>query len=92
MENKTIVPFMLIKKENKTMRKQINFKPTNTNKIQRKKLVSGFMITKEMESLLKKIADLCEKAANEVYEERDTLAILNTCDDLAAQINQYFLE
>ena len=47
------------------------------------------MMTEEMKSLLKQIADLCYKASEEVFDNEETKLILSTCDTLAEQIDEY---
>lgn len=49
-------------------------------------------ITKEMKKLLEDLADLTEKASNEVYddgEENGTGGILKICDLLVNKIDEY---
>lgn len=47
------------------------------------------MITEEMKALLEQIADLCNKASEEVLETTETLGILDTCDRLQTMIDDY---
>ena len=47
------------------------------------------MITEEMKVLLKQIADLCNKASEEILETKETIDILNTCDILQMLIDDY---
>lgn len=52
-------------------------------------------VTEEMIDLLKKVADLCCKANEEVYDdskENGTANILNLCDKLQEAIDEYVLD
>ena len=52
-------------------------------------------VTEEMIDLLKKVADLCYKAIEEVYDddkENGTANILNLCDKLQEAIDEYVLD
>lgn len=48
-------------------------------------------MTEEMKELLKQISDLCYKASEEVYEDKEMedAGILNMCDELQDAIDKY---
>lgn len=50
------------------------------------------MVTTEIKELLKQISILCTKASEEIFEDTETLKILNLCDKLTDEIDSFLGE